>query len=403
MDIKALAEKYKDYIIEKRRWFHQYPELSMQEENTTNAIVKELEAIGIPVKRFDGIYGCVGELKGGRPGKTILLRADIDALPVIEQTGLPFASKNEGRMHACGHDCHIAMLLGTAKILYEGKEELAGTVRFFFQPGEEIALGAKAAIGQGVMEHVDTCFGMHVWSQLRSPYFNIEYGERMASCDSFTLTVFGEAAHGSSPHLGRDAIVAASSIIMNLQAISSRMKDPLGALVVTIGTMNGGQNYNIIPDRVQLEGTVRTFNREFQDSMKGRILEIAENTARCYGCTVDLQYNCLTIPIVNDNQELLRICKNAAVKLFGADTLSNMKRLTSSEDFSFLMDQAPGIFGYLGSCHPEIPGSEYSNHHEKFTVDEEILHRGSAITAQYTIDFLEENQTGNDTEHGIRT
>lgn len=389
MDIKALAEKYKDYIIEKRRWFHQYPELSMQEENTTNRIVKELEAIGIPVKRFDGICGCVGELKGGRPGKTILLRADIDALPVTEQTGLPFASKNEGLMHACGHDCHIAMLLGAAKILYEGKEDLAGTVKFFFQPGEEVAQGAKAAIEQGVMENVDTCFGMHVWSQIKSPYFNIEYGERMASCDTFKLTVFGEAAHGSSPHLGRDALVAASAIVMNLQAISSRMNDPLGALVLTVGTMNGGQNYNIIPDRIEMEGTVRTFNREFQNSMKGRILEIAENTARCYGCTVDLEYNYLTIPVINENQELLRLCENSAVKLFGDNILTGMERLTSSEDFSYLMDQVPGLFGYLGSYNPEVPGSEYSNHHEKFTVDEEILHRGSAITAQYAVDFLE--------------
>lgn len=391
MNIKDLAEKYNDYIIEQRRWFHQYPELSMQEENTTKAIVKELENIGIPVKCFDGIYGCVGELKGGKPGKTILLRADIDALPVNEETGLPFASKVESRMHACGHDCHISMLLGAAKILYEVKEELAGTVKFFFQPGEEVALGAKAAIERGVMKDVDSCFGMHVWSQLESPYFNIEYGERMASCDSFTLTVFGEGAYGASPHLGRDAMVAASSIIMNLQAISSRMNDPLNALVVTVGTMNGGQNYNVIPDRIQLEGTVRTFNRECQNSMKDHIMEIAENTARCYGCTVDLQYNYLAIPIINENQELIRLCKSAVTKLFGKNSLSGMERLTSSEDFSYLADEAPGIYGYLGSCNPEIPGSECSNHNERFTVDEDILHRGSAITAQYAIDFLEEN------------
>lgn len=389
MNIKDLAEKYNDYIIEQRRWFHQYPELSMQEENTTKAIVKELENIGIPVKCFDGIYGCIGELKGGKPGKTILLRADIDALPVSEGTGLPFASKVEGRMHACGHDCHISMLLGAAKILYEVKEELTGTVKFFFQPGEEVALGAKAAIERGVMKDVDSCFGMHVWSRLESPYFNIQYGERMASCDSFTLTVFGEGAHGASPHLGRDAMVAASSIIMNLQAISSRMNDPLNALVVTVGTMNGGQNYNVIPDRIQLEGTVRTFNRKCQNSMKDRILEIAENTARCYGCTVDLQYNYLTIPIINENQELLRLCKNAVTKLFGENSLSGMERLTSSEDFSYLADETPGIYGYLGSYNPEIPGSECSNHNERFTVDEDILHRGSAITAQYVIDFLE--------------
>jgi len=389
MNIKDLAEKWNDYIVEKRRWFHQYPELSLQEENTTDAIVRELESIGIPTTRFEGMYGCVGELIGGKPGKTILLRADIDGLKVTEETGLPFASENEGKMHACGHDSHIAMLLGAAKILYEIKDELPGTVKFFFQPAEEVAMGAKMAVEKGLMKDVDACFGMHIWSQLDSPYFNMEAGERMASCDSFTLTVNGKPAHGASPHQGHDAIVAASAIIMNLQALPSRMNDPLNALVVTIGTMNGGERFNIIPDKVVMDGTVRTFNREFHKSIEGRIRELAENTAKCYGCTVDLQYNQLTYPLINEDLELVTLCQNAATKLYGEDYLVPMEKLTSSEDFSYLMEEVPGIYGYIGARSPQVPGSEFSNHHEKFTVDEDSLRHGAAIMAQFTVDFLE--------------
>jgi len=391
MRIKELAEKYNAYIIEQRRWFHQHPEISMKEKHTTEAIVRELETIGIPVTRFDNMYGCVGELTGSRPGKTILLRADIDGLSVTEETGLPFASENTGNMHACGHDCHISMLLGAARILYDIKEELSGTVKFFFQPGEEVARGAKMAVENGLMKDVDACFGMHIWSQIDSPHFNMEHGERMASCDSFTLTVYGKNAHGASPHQGHDAIVAASSIIMNLQGLVSRINDPLNALVVTVGTMNGGQQYNIIPDKVELEGTVRTFNRTFHKSIEGYIREIAENTAACYGCTVKLAYNYLTYPVINEDSALVKLCQNAASRLFGEEILVPMEKLTGSEDFSFLMEESPGIYGFIGGRSPEVAGSELPNHHEKFTVDENVLHRGSAITAQFTQDFLTES------------
>lgn len=388
-DIKELAKKYDGYIIEQRRHFHKHPELSMQEVNTTADIVAQLKSIdGIEVQTFEGLTGCVGILKGAKPGKTVVLRADIDALPVHEKTGLPFASQNEGKMHACGHDCHISMQLGAAKILSELRNELPGTVKFFFQPGEEIAQGARRYVEKGLMKDTDAVFGMHIWSQVESPRFSMQHGERMASCDKFTLTVKGNASHGSAPHLGNDAIVAAAAIIMNLQSITSRANDPLNALVVTIGTFDGGQRFNIVADTVSMDGTVRTFNREFRNTVEERVRSIAEQTAKCYGCTIDLNYEYFCNAVINDSKELVDLARNATTSLYGDDILADFEKLTGSEDFSFLMDETPGIYGFIGARSDKVPGSELSNHHERFTVDEDALHHGAAISAQFAYDFL---------------
>ncbi len=388
-NIKELSEKHNGYILEQRRYFHRHPELSFQEVNTTADIIARLKEIdGIEVETHEGLTGCVGILKGAKPGKTVVLRADIDALPVNEQTGLDFASQTPGKMHACGHDCHIAMQLGAAKMLSEIKDELAGTVKFFFQPAEEVALGALRYIEKGLMKDVDAVYGMHIWSQVESPRFNIESGPRMASCDSFTLTVKGKAAHGSAPHLGHDAIVAAAATIMNLQSICSRANDPLNPLVVSVGTFDGGQRFNIVADKVSMDGTVRTFDRAFRSTVEERIRSIAEQTAACYGCTAELKYNYMCNAVINDSAELVRIAQNAATKLFGDDILVGFEKLTGSEDFSFLMDEAPGIYGFLGARSDKVPGSELSNHHECFTVDEDALHHGAAIAAQFAYDVL---------------
>lgn len=389
LNIKELAKKYDGYIIEQRRHFHKNPELSMQEVNTTADIIAQLKSFeGIEVQTFEGLTGCVGILKGAKPGKTVVLRADIDALPVHEKTGLPFASQNEGKMHACGHDCHISMQLGAAKILSELRDELSGTVKFFFQPGEEVAQGAKLYIEKGLMKGVDAVFGMHIWAQVDSPRFSMQHGERMASADMFTLTVKGKAAHGSAPHLGNDAVVAAAAIIMNLQSITSRANDPLNALVVTVGTFEGGQRFNIVADTVSMDGTVRTFSREFRSTVEERIRSIAEQTAKCYGCTAELKYTYLCNAVINDSAELVDLARNAATKLYGDEILADFEKLTGSEDFSFLMDEAPGVHGFIGARSARVPGSGLSNHHECFTPDEDALHHGAALEAQFAYDFL---------------
>lgn len=397
MDIKKLAEKYDDYIIEQRRYFHQHPELSFEEKETTQALKNQLEDMGIEVTTFDDYYGLVGIIHGGKKsGKTIMLRADIDALPIEEHADVPFASKN-GKMHACGHDCHMAMLLGAVKILNEIKDELDGDVKILFQSAEESCYGAKYYVEKGILDDVDAVFGMHIWGTLDAPYFNLEAGGRMASCDNFKITVKGTSAHGSAPHLGHDAIVAAASMIMNLQTFVSRMNDPLNTLVLSIGTFKGGQRFNIIPNHVEMEGTIRTYSRELRKKMEANIKAIIENVANIFGCEVELEYDAFPNPVINEHKDLNRLAHDAAVKLYDEESLTTMPKLTGSEDFAYFMDKVPGFFGFLGCANEEI-GACYSNHNDKFKVDETVLHRGSALYAQFAVDFLAEkskNEGGN--------
>lgn len=389
MDIKEKAENIKDYIIEMRRHFHQNPELSLEEFETTKKIVNELEKMGIEVSTFkDGLTGCVGTIKGAKEGKTLLLRADIDALSVHEKTNLEFASRVDGKMHACGHDCHAAMLLGVTKILSEMKDKFSGNIKLFFQAAEEIGLGAKLSIEQGVMDNVDACYGVHVTPRFESPKINMQYGERMAATDVFKLTVEGTSSHGSSPHLGHDAIVASAAIITALQTIVSRINNPLKPAVVTIGTIKGGQRFNIIANEVIMEGNIRTFDEIFRKEIETHIREIAESVAKAHSCTAKLEYRYGTGVVLNKDKNLVDIAQNAVKKLYGEDSLVEMEKITGGEDFSLLMEKAPGIFGYIGTRNPRVPGSEKINHHECFTVDEDALIRGTAVAAQFALDYL---------------
>ena len=389
MDIKEKAENMKDYIIEMRRHFHQNPELSLEEFETTKKILNELEKMGIEVSTFkDGLTGCVGTIKGAKEGKTLLLRADIDALSVHEKTNLEFASRVDGKMHACGHDCHAAMLLGVAKILSEMKDKFSGNIKLFFQAAEEIGLGAKLSIEQGIMDNVDACYGVHVTPRFESPKINMQYGERMAATDVFKLTVEGTSSHGSSPHLGHDAIVASAAIITALQTIVSRINNPLKPAVVTIGTIKGGQRFNIIANEVIMEGNVRTFDEIFRKEIETHIREIAESVAKTHSCTAKLEYRYGTGVVLNKDKNLVDIAQNAVKKLYGEDSLVEMEKITGGEDFSLLMEKAPGIFGYIGTRNPKVPGSEKINHHECFTVDEDALIRGTAVAVQFALDYL---------------
>ncbi len=390
MAIKNLAEKYKDYIIEQRRFLHQIPELSLQEKNTTKKLVEELEKMGMEVITFTDYNGCIGVLKGGKPGKTVMLRADIDALPVNEKTGLSFASTN-GNMHACGHDNHMAMQLGAAKILVELKEELPGTVKFLFQSGEEVGIGSKYYVENGYLDDVDAIYGAHIWSGAESGKFSLEAGERMASCDTFKITVTGVSSHGSAPNLGNDALYAAASIVMNIQSFISRRNNPLDAAVVTVGTINGGQRFNIIANNIEMEGTTRAFNKVARDRIEGELRKIVENTAIALGVTATLEYNYLTNPIINDNEMLNRIIRDAAVKLYGEDILVPMTKVMGAEDFCHLEENIPGFYGFMG-CYSEKLGNIHNNHSEFFDVDESTLHTGSALAAQFAYDYLNENK-----------
>lgn len=389
MNFREEAEKIEEYIVEQRRYFHQHPELSFEEKETTAAIGRQLEEMGIEPHYFDNYYGVWGEIRGGlsgAKGRTVLLRADIDALPVEEQTGLPFASAEKGVMHACGHDCHIAMLLGAAKVLKNHQSELPGSIKLLFQAAEESCHGAEYYVQNGLLDDVDAVYGSHVWGDMDAPLLNIDPGERMASCDNFTITVSGLSAHGSSPHQGVDAIVAAAAIIMQLQSIVSRKNDPRNALVVTIGEINGGERFNIIANRVVMKGTVRTHSKEVRGKVEEWIRDIAVNVAKANGAEAVLDYEYYPAPLIND-EKLTAIARNAAISMYGEESVVPLEKAMGSEDFSYFLDKVPGVYAFIGTRNSG-KGIEAQNHNNCFTVDEGALTRGTALYAQFAYDYL---------------
>lgn len=397
MKIKEYAQKYEPYIIERRRFYHACPELSLQEAETVNWVKADLEAMGITdIRMMTSCNGLVADIRGGKAGKIFALRADMDALPVQEETGLPFASRNPGVMHACGHDCHIAMQLGAARILQACKEELCGTVRLIFQPAEEVGQGARRMYNEGAMEGVSALYGTHVWATFNAPAIDISAGNRMACCHGFTIEVEGKSSHASAPHLGVDAITVAAAIINNLQQCVSRMNDPLNPLVLTIGRIEGGTRWNSVAGKCTLEGTVRTFTRG--TVVEDQIRKIAEGTAAGFGGkAVITKYDYMTDPVINADPRLVRLGRDAVTRLFGAQCLAALPTMMGSEDFANLAGGSiPYLYSFIASQNADAgigvdeTGAPYSNHHEKYTVDESILARGSAVAAQLAMDYLAE-------------
>ena len=389
MDYKALALEQKEYIIGLRRWFHAHPELGTQEIHTTARIVEELRADGIEVETFPDITGCIGTLRGGRPGKTVMLRADIDALPIQEaDLTKPYASQNPGVMHACGHDCHTAMLLGAAKILAAHREEIPGTVKFIFQMAEEIGAEARRYVEKDCLNGIDAIFGMHIWTPLPSGRFNMEDGPRMASSDRFTIRIHGQAAHGSAPHQGKDAVLAAAAVVMALQSLVSCANDPQNPFALTTGVMTGGTRNNIIAEEAELLGMACTFDRKFRKTVPDLIRKTACAAAEAYGCTAELDYFFGPAPVINEHHELNEIARNAAKDILGSDALIPMDRQMGAEDFSTYMEHVPGLFGFLG-CRNEAKKDTASPHHSTtFDVDEDVLPYGTAITVHFAMDYL---------------
>lgn len=391
MRIQELTQKYESYVIEARRYLHAHPELSLKEYNTTAFIVSELEKMGVEVQKFEDITGCIGTIRGGKPGKTVMLRADIDALPMQEaDMTRSYCSTNPGVMHSCGHDCHTAMLLGAAKVLMEMKDELQGTVKLIFQMAEEVGRFAEQYVFRGCLEGVDAIFGQHVWSLLPAGTANFEYGERMACSDRFTIQIHGEATHGSTPFLGKDAMVAAAATVMALQTIASRTNDPRNALVVSVGKMTGGFRMNILADHVELVGTVRAFNRDLRNSVPALIENVVKNTVAAYGCTAECDYYFGPDPLTNDHQDLVDLAQGAAEAQMGAGCLRPLKKTAGAEDFSVYMTEIPGVYGYLG-CRNEEKGITAAQHHPMFDVDETILKNGVGVYVRFAVDYLNKN------------
>lgn len=390
MNVAQLAREQEPYIIESRRWLHAHPELGTCEVETTRYIKAQLEEMGIPVQTFDDITGCIGTIQGSRPGKTVMLRADIDALPIQESPGSPCCSLNPGVMHACGHDCHTAMLLGAARILQAHRDEIKGTVKLIFQMAEEIGRKSEEYVKRGALEGVDAIFGQHVWPSMDIGSINFESGERMACSDRFTIQVRGVSAHGSAPHQGKDAVLAAAAVVMALQTLPSRVINPLDSLVVTVGMMNGGTKENILCDHVELVGTVRLFSKDFRNSIPERIEKLVRSVAEGYGCTAECDYYFGPSPLNNDWDDLTRLAQEAARKVVGPDCLCSVPKMTGAEDFSVYMEHIPGVYGYIGTRN-KAKGIDCINHHPTFMVDEDALKYGTGIYVQFALDYLEQH------------
>lgn len=387
MNIKELAKKYEQYTIDMRREFHMYPELSMQEVRTAKRIKEELTKMGIPFESV-GQSGVVATIKGNGEGKTIALRADIDALEVTQVRDVPYKSKTEGVMHACGHDAHGAMLLGAAQVLNEIKDDFKGNVKLMFQPAEEIAQGAKALIEAGALDGVDEVFGMHVMGNFPTGKIGVGEGPRMASADKFTITVKGVGGHGSMPHLGVDALVAASAIVMNLQTVVSRELTPMESAVVSIGKIVSGSRFNVIADEAIMEGTTRCFSYEVREQLPAAMERIIKSTAASYRAEAELEYDFLTAPTIN-NPESTERAREAIVKIMSEDALIEMPKMLGSEDFSEYLAKVPGTFAIVGTASEE-KDTCYANHHPMFDIDEDMLVNGVALHAQYAFDYLNE-------------
>ncbi|MDY3918601.1 MAG: amidohydrolase [Candidatus Limivivens sp.] len=397
MNFRKESEAIEDYIVETRRYLHARPELSFEEKETTEFLEQELTKLGLQPQRYEDFYGVWADLCGGKStpeSRTVVLRADIDALPIQEETGLAYASQRKGVMHACGHDSHAAMLLGAARLLVSHQDELPGRVRLLFQAAEESCHGAEYYVKKGILDGADAIYGCHVWATLDAPYINIDDGARMSSCDNFTITVKGAAAHGSAPNYGVDAIVTAAAIILQLQTIVSRKSDPRDTLAITIGEIAGGPRFNIISDQVVMKGTARTHNPEVRGKIEGWIRNIAENVARANGAEAVVEYESYPGVLLND-PAVSEIARQAVRELYGQEGLGSHPILMGSEDFSYFLDQVPGAYALIGVRNEE-KGITSQNHNSRFQVDESVLKRGAALYAQFAYDFLIESERAKD-------
>ena len=393
MNIEALRAKVHrvaDWVIRIRREFHQHPELGMEECWTSKTIAEHLYNMGIPHQAGVAKTGIVGIISGDKPGKTVALRADMDALPIQEQTGLDYASLYEGRMHACGHDAHVAILLGAAKVLNDNRDEFSGTVKLLFQPAEETDGGAKPMIEAGCMENpiVDYVLGLHVTPHIHAGQIWIKRGKLTASSDILQITVEGRSAHAAYPEEGIDAIVTAAQVISALQTIVSRNISPLNSGVLTLGTIHGGFKENIIADRVQISGTLRTLEPQVRSLIKERIHTIATGVCQSMGsrCTVEFKEGYM--PIINHDLVMDHIEKTAVACLGKENIIPKEHPSMGVEDFSFFCQQAPGAFYYLG-CGNLSQGIIAPGHSPEFRIDESCLETGVLLQVATALSLLQ--------------
>lgn len=391
--MKNRAKEIEKQVAEWRHYFHQHPEPSMGEKETTAEIAKIMRELGYKVRvgcEGHPDLGVIADLNEDVPGKRIALRADIDALKVTEELQVPWKSVNVGYMHACGHDSHIAMALGAAKLIAEHKEEYKGKIRFIFQPAEEIGAGAKAIIAAGALEGVDFIIGQHIWSPIRRGLISVRPGAFMASADKFEVTITGKGGHGSAPQLSIDPVVAACALVQSWQALVSRETAPLDAAVLTVANISAGTLFNIIPSTAYMQGTTRTFNQKVRENLAQRMGEMAKDICAAYRCTADFTYHWMLRPTVNDAKGA-EFVRQELSAMFGEDHVIDGGPDMAAEDFSEYQALIPGCFMFLGTGDPEHDMA-YPQHHPKYTVDDAVLYMGVAGMAGLACRWLEENE-----------
>lgn len=383
------AEKIKDWLVEIRRDFHRHPEFGMEEFRTMDKIVGYLEEMEIEYTSGVANTGVVGIIRGATSGKTIALRGDMDALPIQDEKDVSYRSTIAGKMHACGHDAHMTILLGAARILNQMKSQLKGNVKLLFQPAEETVGGAKPMIQEGVMENpkVDAVFGLHVSSEIPVGEIGIKYGQMNASSDTIKIILHGKSSHGAYPHAGVDAIVLAGQVITALQSIVSRNIDPRNSAVVTLGTIQGGTQGNIIADRVELVGTVRTLDPSTREEVINRIENIVVQVAAGLGGQGQLIREEGYAALINDH-DIVDIVKESGEELLGKENVISIEEPSLGvEDFAYFAQEVPGAFYRLG-CRNEEKGIIHDAHYCLFDIDEDCLAIGAAMQANNVLAII---------------
>jgi amidohydrolase len=381
----------KDETITLRRDFHKHPELGFEEVRTSKIVADTLESLGLSVTRGVAKTGVVGILEGVRKSPVLLLRFDMDALPIVEGTGVDYASQNPGVMHACGHDSHVAIGLSVAKLLSEKRDSLQGTLKFVFQPAEEGGGGAEKMVEGGVLEDPkpDYSMGVHVWNDMPVGWYGLTDGPAMAGAEIFDVKITGKGAHAASPHQGIDPVVAAAQIITALQTITSRNVAPLESAVVSVCQVQSGTAFNIIPQEAVLSGTIRTFKQAVFSRVKERFESIVNDIAHAFECEAEINIQRITYPVIND-EDLVRLMTNVVNDVDKEGRVDHNLQTMGSEDFSFMMHDIPGCFLMVGSANPE-KGLNYGHHHPKFNIDETCLPYAVGILAQGAVEILEKN------------
>ncbi len=387
-EIQQRIEELTQELIDLRRDFHMHPELGFQEQRSAGVVETYLQKVGIETTRVSST-GVVGLLVGTKPGPVLMLRADMDALPLTEENDLPYKSKNVGVCHACGHDAHMAMLLVAAKVLSEHRQELAGTIKFVFQPDEEVA-GALRMIEDGVLENprVDAAIGMHIWTPLESGKISIAAGAVMSGLEVFKVTIHGKGGHTGSPESAVDPILAAANLIQTVQLIQTREINHLKSTIIMFGKISGGTKSNIIPDRVELEGSIRFLYAGGSDSAEQpleRFRRVVRGVCDTHQCSCEIEIHTENIPLVNDAEMVCR-ARETAKKVFPEVAIVESQYL-ASEDFAFFSAKVPAVFMFLG-CGNKSKKTDLPHHNSRFNIDEDSLPLGGEMYIRTALDFF---------------